>query len=379
LRQRADVVVIGGGIAGLSTAYHLAKMGQNNVEVIEQGYVGSGASTRNAEHLGTAFSNKTMVQLASETVKIHGRLPKETGFNTLFYKQPLFVTGHSEEHSKELTTMLDHQKTFGQRAKRITPKEMKEMLPFLNTEGITDVGLFQDDGHAHHDGVIWALTKGCTKMGVGVNTHTKVLKIETEKGKISGVTTDKGKVETGIAVNTAGAWAKALAASIGVNLPSVSRRREIMVTEPLKHVFHEYVDDMETGIYFNQTLRGEFVGAGIEGRLTTTTFDISSSTYFVKEYMKILLRFFPSLKHVNMMRQWAGLRDRTLDHIPIAGRTDGVEGFYQLNGFFGYGFTFGPVFGKLLAEDILKGKPSISLDMFNLRRFEGIIPQSKAG
>jgi sarcosine oxidase, subunit beta len=379
LRETADVVVIGGGIAGLSTAYHLAKMGQSNVEVIEQGYVGSGASTRNAEHLGTAFSNKTMVQLASETVKIHSRLPKETGFNTLFYNQPLFVTGHNEEHARELKIMLEHQSSVGLRAKLITPKEMNEILPFLNLEGITDVGLFKDDGHAHHDGVIWALDKGASQLGVGINTHAKALGIEVNSGKVTGVITDKGKIRTSVVVNAAGAWAKSLAASVGINLPSVSRRREIMVTEPLKHVFHEYVDDMETGIYFNQTLRGEIVGAGIEGRLTTTTFDISSSTYFVKEYMKILLRFFPALKHVNMMRQWAGLRDRTIDHIPIAGRTDGIDGFYQLNGFFGYGFTFGPIFGKLIAEDILKGKPSISLDMFNLRRFEGSRPQTNVG
>lgn len=372
-------MIVGAGIAGLSTAYFLARMGQNNVEVIEQGYVGGGASTRNAEHLGTAFSNKTMVQLASETVKLHSKFSKETGFNTLFYRQPLFVTGHSEEHSKELEIMLDHQKSFGQRAKRITPREVKEMLPFINLEGVTDIGFFQDDGHAHHDGVIWALTKGCRAMGVGINTHTKVLKIEAVKGRVTGVTTDKGKIETGIVVNAGGAWAKAVAATVGVNLPSVSRRREIMVTEPLKHVFHEYVDDMETGIYFNQTLRGEFVGAGIEGKLTTTTFDNSSSTYFLKEYMKLLLRFFPSLRHVNVMRQWAGLRDRTLDHVPIAGKTDAVEGLYQLNGFFGYGFTFGPIFGKLLAEEILKGKSSISLDMFNLRRFDGNVSQSTAG
>ena len=152
-----------------------------------------------------------------------------------------------------------------------------------------------------------------------------------------------------------------------------------MVTEPLKHIFHEYLDDMETGIYFNQTLRGEVVGAGIEGKLTTTTYDVSSSTYFVKEYTKILLRFFPALKHVNIMRQWAGLRDRTVDHIPIVGRTDSVEGFYQINGFFGYGFTFGPIFGKLLAEEILRGKPSIPLDTFNLRRFAQSGPQATPG
>ena len=370
LKDRSDIVIIGGGIVGLAIAYNLARKGKRSVQLLERSYIGSGASTRNAEHVGTNFSVKENVLLSRESLRIWRRLSSELGFNTLFSKQTEFHLAYDEDHVRRLTTALDYHRDVGLRSKFMSATELKAMMPFLNVDGVSTVAAFQSDSTAHHDAVIWGYARKAFELGVGINTYAPALNIRMKNGNVDSVITSNGPIRTSLVINAAGAWSKQVASWVGIDLPTVSRRREIMVTEPLKHFLEHSISCMKSGVYFHQTLRGEVIGAGIQGKLTTTSFDNTSSAYFIKKYARNIVDIFPALAHVNLMRQWAGLRDETIDNNPIIGWVDEVGGFYQANAFHGNGFGLGPIMGKLIAEDILDGRSSLPLDRFDLNRFK---------
>jgi sarcosine oxidase subunit beta len=173
-----------------------------------------------------------------------------------------------------------------------------------------------------------------------------------------------------VVVNAAGAGSKQIAEMVDVKLPNKPFRKEILVTERVKPMFKAMVISFKDGIYFSQQEEGQVLG-GIPipnekpGYLTAPTFD------FLHHMSKTLTRYTPPLKHVNVIRQWAGYYDVTPDARPIIGETGKLKGFIQCNGFSGHGFMLSPMVTKILTEYIVSGKTSRILERLNLNRFKG--------
>lgn len=371
VRTSADFVVVGAGIMGLSIAFHLAKRGVTNVVVVDKSYLCGGASGRNGGGVRAQFSSESNIRLMQESIRICGEFASEMKINTWFRQGGYLFTVRSEARADALRASVDLQQRCGLRSELLTPAEARKLVPQLNTEGVLLTSFNPDDGVVFPWPFVWGYAQAASKLGVEIATHTDVTGFETSDGgrRIEAVSTTRGRIATHQVINAAGAWSPEVARLLGVELPNKPHRHEICSTEPLKPWLKPLVADLDSGLYFSQSMRGEIVG-GISNEHVPDGIDQQSSSRFLGLYARALTRTVPILGKVKVLRQWAGCYDLTPDANPIVGPIDEVDGFYQASGFMGHGFMMAPVMGKLIAQWLVERTETPLFDRWNLRRFK---------
>lgn len=369
MRDRAEVVIVGAGIMGLSIAYNLAKNhGITDVLVLDRSYLCGGASGRNGGGVRAQFSNEENIRLMQESIRICRDFAAEMKINVWFRQGGYLFLTRTEESRRMLEKSIAVQNGCGLSTRMLTPREAQKVVPELDTTGVVATSYNPDDGVVFPWPFVWGYANGATKLGVDVATFTDVLGFETKGSRIDAVVTSRGKVRTHRVVNAAGAWSPEVARLLGVELPNKPHRHEICSTEPLKPWLGPLVADLSNGLYFSQSTRGEIVG-GVSNEDVPPGIDQESSHRFLALYGRALTRCCPVLSRVKVLRQWAGCYDLTPDQSPIVGQVDGVDDFFQASGFMGHGFMMAPVIGKLLAQHIAEGSDLPMFDRWSLRRF----------
>jgi len=371
MKNKADVVVIGGGVNGCSLAYNLAKRGID-VVIFEKKYLSSGATGACGAGIRQQWSTKENTELAIKSVKIFELLSKELGEDIEFRQGGYLIIIHDDNEMKQSEKNVDMQRSLGLKVDIIKPGKINDIVQILDVKGIHAIGatFCPTDGHANPFKTTFAYANAAKRNGANIYTHTSVIDIKLNKNVISEVITDKGSIKTNTVVNAAGIDSKKIADMVSVKLPLTPFRKEIMATEQLKPIFEAMVISFKDGIYFSQQKEGQIVG-GIpipeerSGYKTIPTFS------FMQHMSKTLTRYAPVLKHVNMLRHWTGFYDVTPDARPILGETEKVKRFIQCNGFSGHGFMLSPMVTKLLSDYIIEGKSPDILDSLNLKRFKG--------
>jgi sarcosine oxidase subunit beta len=369
--HKADVVIIGGGVNGCSLAYQLAKR-DINVILCEKGHLCSGATGRCGAGIRQQWSTRENTELAIKSIKIFEQLEKELGQEIGLRQGWYLIIVHDESDMKQAKKNVDMQNSLGLDVSILTSDEIEDVVPILDVKGMNAVGatFCPSDGHVDPFKTTHAYAQAALNHGAKLYKFTKVLDIKKKKNRIDSVLTDRGKISTDFVVNAAGAWSKQIAEMVDVKLPNKPFRKEILVTERVKPLFKSMVISFKDGIYFSQQEEGQVLG-GIPipnekpGYLTEPTFD------FLHHMAKTLARYAPPLKHVNVIRQWAGYYDVTPDARPIIGETEKIKGFIQCNGFSGHGFMLSPMVTKILTEYIVDGRTSRILERLNLSRFKG--------
>lgn len=369
LPESADIVVIGGGIMGLATAYELALRSKRRIVVIEQTYLCGGASGRNGGGVRAQWSNEENIRLMKESIAICRDFATKMRINVWFRQGGYLFLARSEQRANELAASVELQKAYGVPSRMIDPAEAKRIVPDLDSERLVAASYNPDDGVVFPWPFVWGYARAAEEQGVQVHTFTKVTGLETRGEAISGVVTDRGVVRTELVVNATGAWSPAIAAMVGVELPNHPHRHEICSTEPLKPFLRPLVADLASGLYFSQSMRGEIVG-GISNAEVPPGLDQGSSLRFLGLYARALSRTIPILGGVKVLRQWAGAYDITPDGAPIVGPVDEIAGFWQLCGFMGHGFMMAPIMARLVAERLLGKEVERELfEKWNLRRY----------
>jgi len=215
---------------------------------------------------------------------------------------------------------------------------------------------------------VWGYARECQRLGVDLHTHTRVVDLETEGSRITGVVTDRGVIRTPKVICAAGAWSPEITEMVGVSLPSHPHRHEICSTEPLKPFLRPFVGDLESGLYFSQSMRGEIVGGHGNPRVPEGL-DQNSSLRFLALYARSLTEAMPILGGVRVLRQWSGCYDITPDGNPLVGPVDEMDGLILTSGFMGHGFMMAPIMGELLARHLLYGEEKELFERWNLRRY----------
>lgn len=375
LPEEADIVVVGGGIMGLATAYHLARLskdkkrGPKRIIVLEKSYLCSGASGRNGGGVRAQWSSERNIALMKESLDRCATFATDMRINVWFRRGGYLFLARSNERAKQLEESARLQNAHGLPTKILTPKETLAVVPELDVSNVVVSSHNPDDAVVFPWPFVWGYANACKKLGASVHTFTEVQDVETESGKVTGVITNRGRVRTKMVVNACGAYSPEVAKMVGVSLPNVPHRHEICSTEPLKPFLKPLVADLETGLYFSQSMRGEIVG-GCSNELVPGGLNQDSSLRFLGLYARELTKTMPVLGHVRVLRQWAGCYDLTPDGNPIIGRVDGVEGMIMICGFMGHGFMMAPVISERVAKNLLDESAEQELfDRWSLRRF----------
>lgn len=369
--KSADIVVIGGGVMGASTAYHLALRGQKNILLLEkEEFFGQGATGRCAGGVRYQFSTEINIRLSMQSLPMLERFKDETGQEINFRKCGYLFVLTNPEDVKTFKHSLELQHSLGVHTEWLSPDEIHRRLPLMRFEDALAGSFNQEDGLVDPNSVVMGYIGAAQRLGVQCLNKVEVTSIKAEAGKIIAVETNQGTVSTPMVVDAAGPWAGLIGKMAGVTVPIEPFRRQIMTTTPIPEVPKDFpfVLDFAQSLYFHR--EGDGILTGMSNNNEKAGFDQNVDEAFEMINLEASIARMPCLEKVGLLSHWAGLYEVTPDAHPIYGKTN-VEGFYIVAGFSGHGFMHGPISGKLMAECILDGKfQSLDLSILDLARFK---------
>ena len=363
----ADVVVIGGGVIGLSTAYFLAKGGMD-VALVDRGTPGWEASGRNGGWAMGYDHNDARMPLALKSIEIWKTLDDELGSPTEFVLGGSLTVALTETDWVYTSQQLEMKRRWGVEAHELDLQGIREILPGHSSRALAGV-FTPESGQANPQLTSQAWVWGLLREGGRVYEHTTVTGITTAGGRVTGVETTGGHIGADKVVNAAGPYARVVSAMAGHTLPIEPVRIEILCTAPAPPMTTVTFGGL--GLYCRQAAKGHFhFGGGRYERIDPAgPADKPTTALMTRGIAKRFVDLMPGLGHLAVLRTWAGIMDVTPDNLPFIGRLDYPEGMYVNAGFGGVGFSNSPGAGKGLSEIILNGGCSFDASALDPQRF----------
>jgi len=372
LRDRYDVVIIGGGVHGLAAAYYLAaNHGITDVAVLDKGYLGGGGSGRSTAILRSNYLTPEGVRFYDRSMQLYRTLAADLDYNVMFSRRGHLTLAHNDSSLRTMRWRAEVNQLQGVESEVIGPDEVKRLVPYLDTSEhprypILGALYHPPGGIIRHDAVNWGYARAADAYGVHIHQDTEVTGIDVAEGRVRGVRTTRGDIATRVVLNATAGWSTLVAALAGVRLPIQTFPLQAAVTEPVRPFLHAVVVSGTLHVYVSQTDRGELVfGASVDPFAAYST---RGTLEFAEGLATHILELMPGLSRMRLLRQWSGLCDMTPDFSPIMGGTE-VEGFYLDVGWGTYGFKAGPVSGEAMAQCIATGRTPEIIEAFGLGRF----------
>jgi sarcosine oxidase subunit beta len=372
LKSKYDVVIIGGGGHGLATAYYLAKnYGVTNVAVLEKGWIGGGNSGRNTTNVRSDYMFPESVAVYDLALRLYEQLAKEINFNIMLSQRGWVTLIHDQHQLESAQHKRNSLACNGVDAQIIGRDEVRRMIPSLNMQDAARhpvIGAFlqKRGGTIRHDAVVWGYARAADQLGVHIVQGCEVLAFERAGGRITTVNTSRGRISCG-AVGVAVAGHSSLIADMaGFRLPLTSHCLQAMVSEPIKPVLNHVVFSPNTGVYINQTQKGELVMGS--ARDLYASYGQRGTFPTIEKTITAVVEMFPIFGQTRLMRHWAGIVDIVPDSSPILGPTP-VDNMHINCGWGSGGFKAIPAGGLLLACSLATGKPHPLAVPFGLDRF----------
>ncbi len=371
MQPTADVVVIGAGVVGCSTAYHLAQMGIPDVAVVEMGEVGSGSSSKSASMLSLQFCHDELsVRMAKYSYTQYMEFEEEFG-TPIDFKRIGWLSLATAESAEGLRRNAERLQSLDVRTEILQPEEVKQRYPEINTQDLVLGTWGPDDGPFDPHMIMWGYIKRASQIGVRLYQGVRATGIEVRHGQVEGVYTDSGFVSTKAVVNAGGPWAVEIGRWVGLEIPIINLARSIWVTKPLPDIpsSRPFVEDLTAEWYYRPEGSGILMGMGT---IPTEALDVEMSQSLLNEMIDVATHRIPVLERASVLTSWTGIRPVTLDDHPILGPAPYVKGFFLNCGWGGAGIIQAPIAGQLVAEYISKGRTeTMDIGSLGIERFEG--------
>ena len=417
--KRADVVVIGGGIAGVSTLLSLAEKGVSAV-LVEKGHLAGEQSSRNWGFCRTQGRDLAEVPLAIESLRQWDRMAERVGAEVGFTRAGACYLCETPKEVAAYETWLENARQWQVRSRVIGSDEVDRLVPGSSRRWAG--GLYTDnDGRAEPQLAVPLMAQAARRLGAVVVTGCAARGFETTGGRISAVVTERGTIHCDAAVLAGGAWSRLFCGNMGIDFPQLKILGSVMRTEKLDgppelavagpdFAFRKRKDGGYTVARRNKyeahlvpdsfRLLPQFFGAAIRNRKeyrlrlvgrfreeariprrwsldqaspfeATRVLDPQPNPAIVEESRLNLAKAFPAFAQAKIAQAWGGLIDSTPDSVPVIGPVQAVPGFFLMSGFSGHGFGIGPGAGRLMAELVMGATPVVDPAPFRFERFGG--------
>ena len=383
LPTRARIVIIGGGILGCSIAYHLTKMGEQDVVLLEQHQLTDGATWHAAGLVGQLRSSRNVTRMLEHSVEMYAALEAETGQAVDWHQVGSLRLACSPDRVLELRRLATMAKSFGLPMDLITAEQAQSLFPLMSTEDVLAAAFLPTDGYIDPASVTQAIAKGARQRNATIIENTKVTSITVEGRRITKVTTDRGDIECEMVVNAAGMWGLEIGRLAGARVPAIAVEHQYVLTGPITEMPAGEIRAMPTLrdpdhlVYYKPDGQGLLVG-GYEPN-TLPFGETGIPVPFQRQLIDPNLDRFAQLAALAAKRtpviERAGIRTVVNGPIPysadadfVMGRTPELDNFFVATGFL-YGIAAGGGAGKMMAEWMLEGRPSLDLWPLDVRRF----------
>ena len=370
-----DVIVVGAGIIGSSTAYYLKKQGVSKVLLLEKNQTASGGTGKSAAIVRSYYSIPVMARLGKEAVKLFHNLKEEIGTDGGFNPTGFTVLVSPDWLDKAKEVVIMNQK-LGINTEFVPEKEWEELFPWLNPEGLGAVVFEKDSGYADPVQTTDGFVESFKSKGGVFKDRTPVRELIREGNRIIGVVLESGKIFCDSVVNSAGPWSKFLANSVQLELPIVSVREQDSIWQfrTKKGMPNSPVANQIEATYMRPMGDGRWLlGRGYPKdyyECDPYNFKESGDEEFLDDLYKRCCERIPGLQGSKMINSYASLYDVTPDWIPFVGPRDGIRGYFDASGGSGHAFKTGPIFARELAEWITKDKVKDDFRQFSFDRIK---------
>ncbi len=367
--ERADVVIVGGGVIGASIAYHLAAKGVTDVAVIERDRLGSGSTSRNAGGIRLQFSTEINVRLSQRSLPRLERFADEMGVDPDFRQVGYLFLITTDADAAAFERSLALWSRLGVPARRLDRQQVHALFPQLRVDDVRFATFCEKDGHLDSTALLNGYVARARDKGVRFCEGEAVAAIERDHGRITGVRTASGRIATETVVDAAGPWGAQVAALAGVDLPITPLRRQIFVTDPVPGLDRDFplTVEMATSFYCHRESGGVLMG--MADPADKPGFDDSVNWDFLPTLVERALDRLPPMEKANVKTGWAGFYEDTPDKHPIIGRVEGLPGFLSAAGFSGHGLMHAPAVGEAIAELVVDGKTTLDISALAHDRF----------
>jgi len=370
-RDRYRIAIVGAGVIGLFTAYHLARAGAGPILVVDRGFLSNGASGRNGGGVRQQWETRSTVRLMRESVEAYKHFGAEFGHNIWFRQGGYLFLAESPAELDRLRMVHRVVSAEGLASRLVDAAGVHRLAPAIALDRVTGGSFLATDGTLYPFPVLWALFERLQSLGVEIALGTEVSGLRTDGRSVQGLALGRRAIASEVVVNAAGGWSSALSEGAGLSVPNVATLHEILVTEPLHAFLDPMVIRLSDGLYVSQTVRGELVGGLTPAHPPGTRGGMPSTPEFLARMARALLSLVPGLGHVGVVRAWSGYYDETPDGLPVIGEDPRLKGFVHANGFGGHGFMLAPSATRRVARSILGETTDLDPAEFGPGRFLG--------
>lgn len=369
-----DAVIIGAGVNGCAIAYNLAKRGVR-VLVLDKTDVCAQASGQNGGGVRQSARDPRELPLAMLSVKLFSTLAEELEQDVEYVQAGNLRLCSTPEQETAMRASVERQRADCELDVRyVNQGELYALNPYL-ADMVLGASYCPTDGHANPLLTTYAFARGARKHGAELRTGETVAQIRLSRGSVSAVVTDRMVYPTAMVINAAGIGGRMVANMVGLDFPMTPVFTEVLVTEAREPLFPQMIGTAASDFYGHQTTHGSFVWGGFVGYETFLHDGYHGGTRrpnypeVASAICRTVLRYFPGLGGMNVVRTWGGLIAQVADKIPVLGPVAEVPGYFSATGFSGHGFGIAPAVGRVIAQAAVGETPEVDLSAFAAERF----------